>query len=53
VERINDEAIVATVEKVKDALWNLEDKRVALLVCPSSRRPTTFASRRRSRSQGS
>jgi UDPglucose 6-dehydrogenase len=31
VERINDEAIVATVEKVKDALWNLEDKRIALL----------------------
>jgi UDPglucose 6-dehydrogenase len=31
VERINDEAIDATLEKVKDALWNLEDKRVALL----------------------
>ena len=31
VERINDEAIVAAVEKVKDALWNLEDKRIALL----------------------
>jgi UDPglucose 6-dehydrogenase len=31
VQRINDEAIAATLEKVKDALWNLEDKRVALL----------------------
>jgi UDPglucose 6-dehydrogenase len=31
VVRINDEAIDATVEKVRDALWNLEDKRVALL----------------------
>jgi UDPglucose 6-dehydrogenase len=31
VARINDEAIDATVEKVRDALWNLEDKRVALL----------------------
>ena len=31
VERINDEAIGAAVEKVKDALWNLEDKRIALL----------------------
>jgi UDPglucose 6-dehydrogenase len=31
VERINDEAIDAAVEKVRDALWNLEDKRIALL----------------------
>jgi UDPglucose 6-dehydrogenase len=31
VARINDEAIDATLDKVKDALWNLEDKRVALL----------------------
>ena len=31
VERINDEAVEATVDKVKDALWNLEDKRIALL----------------------
>jgi UDPglucose 6-dehydrogenase len=31
VARINDEAVHATVEKVKDALWNLEDKRIALL----------------------
>lgn len=31
VERINGEAIEATLDKVKDALWNLEDKRVALL----------------------
>jgi UDPglucose 6-dehydrogenase len=31
VARINDDAIVAVVEKVKDALWNLEEKRIALL----------------------
>ena len=31
VQRINDEAIIATLDKVKDALWNLEDKRIALL----------------------
>jgi UDPglucose 6-dehydrogenase len=31
VERINDEAIGAALDKVKDALWNLEDKRIALL----------------------
>jgi len=31
VARINDEAVEATFDKVKDALWNLEDKRVALL----------------------
>ena len=31
VQRINDEAITVALEKVKDALWNLEDKRVALL----------------------
>ena len=31
VERINREAVEATFEKVKDALWNLEDKRIALL----------------------
>ena len=31
VARINDEAIAATFEKVLDALWNLENKRVALL----------------------
>jgi len=31
IARINDEAIHAAVDKVKDALWNLEDKRVALL----------------------
>jgi UDPglucose 6-dehydrogenase len=31
VQRINDEAVTAALEKVKDALWNLEDKRVALL----------------------
>lgn len=30
VERINEEALDAAVEKVVDALWNLEDKRVAL-----------------------
>ena len=31
VERINREAVEATFEKVRDALWNLEDKRIALL----------------------
>ncbi len=31
VERINDEAITAAVNKIRDALWNLEDKRIALL----------------------
>jgi UDPglucose 6-dehydrogenase len=31
VARINDEAVAAALEKVRDALWNLEDKRVALL----------------------
>jgi UDPglucose 6-dehydrogenase len=30
VARINDEAIDSAVEKVRDALWNLEEKRVAL-----------------------
>jgi UDPglucose 6-dehydrogenase len=31
VARINDETIEATFAKVRDALWNLEDKTVALL----------------------
>jgi UDPglucose 6-dehydrogenase len=31
VARINDQAIDATVDKIRDALWNLDDKRVALL----------------------
>jgi UDPglucose 6-dehydrogenase len=31
VERINDEAVEAAFHKVKDAVWNLEGKRVALL----------------------
>lgn len=31
VERINDEAVEAALEKVRDALWNLEDKRVGIL----------------------
>jgi UDPglucose 6-dehydrogenase len=31
VARINEEAVDAALEKVVDALWNLEDKRVALL----------------------
>lgn len=31
IVRINDEAIEATVQKVKDAVWNLEGKRIALL----------------------
>ncbi len=31
VARINDEAVTAAFEKVRDGLWNLEDKTVALL----------------------
>ena len=31
VERINEEALDSAVDKVVEALWNLEDKRVALL----------------------
>jgi UDPglucose 6-dehydrogenase len=31
VARINDQAVQATADKVRDALWNLEDKRIALL----------------------
>ena len=31
VERINNEAVQAAYEKVKEALWNLENKRIALL----------------------
>ena len=31
VARINEDALRATAEKVRDALWNLEDKRIALL----------------------
>lgn len=31
VARINEEAVEAAFEKVRDVLWNLEDKRVALL----------------------
>jgi UDPglucose 6-dehydrogenase len=31
VARINDEAVEAAFEKVREALWNLEGKRVALL----------------------
>ena len=31
VARINDEAVGAAFDKIKDALWNLENKRIALL----------------------
>jgi UDPglucose 6-dehydrogenase len=31
VAKINDEAVEAALEKVREALWNLEDKRIALL----------------------
>jgi UDPglucose 6-dehydrogenase len=31
ISRINDEAIDAVVEKITDGLWNLDDKRIALL----------------------
>jgi UDPglucose 6-dehydrogenase len=30
IQRINEEAVQATLDKVKDGLWNLEDKTVAL-----------------------
>lgn len=30
VARINEEAVDATLEKVRDVLWNLEEKRIAL-----------------------
>jgi UDPglucose 6-dehydrogenase len=31
VARINDEAVEAVVDKIKDGLWNIDDKRIALL----------------------
>lgn len=31
VTRINEEAVTAVVEKIREALWNLEGKRIALL----------------------
>ena len=31
VARINEEAVQAAADKVKEAVWNLEDKRIALL----------------------
>jgi UDPglucose 6-dehydrogenase len=31
VARINESAITSTVTKIREALWNLEDKRIALL----------------------
>jgi UDPglucose 6-dehydrogenase len=31
VARINDESVDAAVDKIRDALWNLDDKRIALL----------------------
>jgi UDPglucose 6-dehydrogenase len=31
VARINESAVTATVTKIREALWNLEDKRIALL----------------------
>ena len=31
VERLNEEAVSAALEKVREAVWNLEDKRIALL----------------------
>ncbi|MFN2490198.1 MAG: UDP-glucose/GDP-mannose dehydrogenase family protein [Actinomycetota bacterium] len=31
VARINDDAVAATINKIREALWNLEDKRIALL----------------------
>ncbi len=31
VKKINDEAVTATFNKVEEAMWNLQDKRIALL----------------------
>ncbi|CAN5700517.1 UDP-glucose/GDP-mannose dehydrogenase family protein [soil metagenome] len=31
VARINDDAVAASINKIREALWNLEDKRIALL----------------------
>ena len=31
ISRINEEALVAAVDKIREGLWNLDDKRVALL----------------------
>jgi UDPglucose 6-dehydrogenase len=31
IARINDQAVEATLEKVKQSVWNLDDKRIALL----------------------
>jgi UDPglucose 6-dehydrogenase len=31
VERLNEEAVSAALDKVREAVWNLEDKRIALL----------------------
>lgn len=31
VARINDEAVTSTVDKIREALWNLEDKTIAIL----------------------
>lgn len=31
IARINDHAVQATAQKIRDALWNLQDKKIALL----------------------
>lgn len=31
IARLNEEALEATVDKIRDALWNLEDKTIAIL----------------------
>ena len=31
IQRLNDEAVVAAFQKVREGLWNIEDKRIALL----------------------
>ena len=31
VARLNDEAVQATVDRIRESLWNLDDKRIALL----------------------
>jgi UDPglucose 6-dehydrogenase len=51
VERLNEEAVGATVAKVEDALWNLEGKRIGILGLAFKPNPTTSGSPPRSRSR--
>ena len=46
VDRVNREAMEATVEKIEDALWNLQGKRICILGLAFRPEPTTLDSRR-------